>query len=281
MSDVGVLSCPVCRQRLAGDGSRVLCPEEHSFDIARAGYVNLTLGHGGRRRVGDTAEMVKARAEFLGAGHFAPVAGAVAEAVAAGHPGHGCLAELGSGTGAYLRAAHDLLAETAPGPPPAWGFDLSKAATSFSAPRHRDLGFAVADVESRVPLLDAAAGAVMAVFAPRPAAECARVIAPGGCLVAAFATPRHLEGLRRRWDLLSVGEGKLEALWERLAPWFAPDEAHTVEYEIELAPADVERLVAMGPNARHGGLSEPPTESTHEWVSVTVARFGRHQDPRP
>ncbi len=275
VSDVGLLSCPVCRHPLARDGSRVHCREAHSFDIARAGYVNLTLGDGGRRRVGDTAEMVKARAGFLDAGHLDPVCDAVAAAVAAGHPGRGCLAELGSGTGAHLRAAHDRLAQTAPGPPPAWGFDLSKAAASSSARRHRDLGFVVADVESQIPLLDASAGAVMAAFAPRPAAECARVLAPGGCLVAAFATPRHLERLRRRWNLLSVGEGKLEALSKRLEPWFTAGETQTVEYEIALAPADAERLVAMGPNARHGGLAEPPTETTRERISVTVARFLR------
>lgn len=194
VSDVGLLSCPVCRHPLARDGSRVHCREAHSFDIARAGYVNLTLGDGSRRRVGDTAEMVKARAGFLDAGYLDPVCDAVAAAVAAGHPGRGCLAELGSGTGAHLRAAHDRLAQTAPGPPPAWGFDLSKAAASSSARRHRDLGFVVADVESQIPLLDAAAGAVMAAFAPRPAAECARVLAPGGCLVAAFATPATSSG---------------------------------------------------------------------------------------
>ncbi len=251
------------------------CPTGHSFDTARAGYVNLTVGHGARGRVGDTAGMVQARAELLDTGLMAPVAAAVAQAVVAGHPGHGCLAELGSGTGAYLRAAHDLLAEAAGGPPCAWGFDLSKAAASASARRHRDLGFAVADVESRIPLLDSAAGALMAVFAPRPATECARVLVPGGCLVAAFATPLHLADLRRRWNLLSVGEGKLEALSKRLAPWFTPGEAGTVEYEIELAPADAERLVAMGPNARHGGLPEPPIETTREQVSVTVACFLR------
>ncbi len=251
------------------------CAEGHSFDIARAGYVNLALGHGPRQRVGDTAEMVKARAEFLDAGHLEPVAAAVAEAVAGGYPGSGCLAELGSGTGAYLRAASDRLAETAPEPLSAWGFDLSKPAASMSARRHRELGFAVADVESRIPLLDSAAGALMAVFAPRPAAECARVLAAGGCLVAAFATPRHLERLRDRWDLLSVGEGKLKRLSERLAPWFTPGEARTVEYELELAPADAERLVAMGPNARHGGLPEPITESASERISVTVAAFRR------
>jgi len=253
----------------------VHCTEGHSFDVARAGYVNLILGHGGRARMGDTGDMVRARAEFLDAGHMEPVAAAVAEAVAACHPGPGCLAELGSGTGAYLHAARERLAQTAPEPPCAWGFDLSKAAATVAARRHRDLGFAVADVASRIPLLDSAAGALIAVFAPRPAAECARVLAPGGCLVAAFATPLHLQGLRHRWDLLSVGEGKLEALTERLARWFRAGEARTVEYEIELAPADAERLVAMGPNARHGGLPEPPTETTRERISVTVARFQR------
>ncbi len=267
MIDVGVLSCPVCRQSLAAEGSRVHCPDRHSYDVAQAGYVNLTLGHGARARVGDSAEMVKARAELLDAGHLEPVGRAVAEAVARGHPGHGCLAELGSGTGAYLRAAHDLLAETAPRPPPAWGFDLSKAAASFSARRHRDLGFAVADVESRIPLLDASAGAVMAVFAPRPAAECARILAPGGSLVAAFATPRHLKRLRRRWGLLSVGEGKHEALSKRLAPWFTAGEAHTVEYEIDLSPADAERLVVMGPT--------PATEARGSRSQKTSASWSR------
>jgi len=253
----------------------VHCAEGHSFDTARAGYVNLVLGHGARGRVGDTAEMVQARTEFLDTGHMEPVAAAVADAVATCYPGHGCLAELGSGTGAYLRAARDLLVQTAPETSGAWGFDLSKAAASVSARRHRDLGFAVADVESRIPLLDSAAGALMAVFAPRPASECARVLAPGGCLVAGFATPLHLERLRGRWGLMSVGEGKLERLSERLAPWFTPGEARTVEYEIELAPAAAERLVAMGPNARHRGLPVPVTETTLERISVTVASFVR------
>lgn len=267
-----MLSCPVCGLALRRDGSRLHCPDRHSYDIARAGYVNLTLGHGARGRVGDTAEMVRARAAYLGAGHMKPVIVAVARAVSAAYPGRGCVAELGSGTGDYLKAARDLVAG---GQPAAWGFDLSKAAAGLAARRHRDIGFAVADVESRIPLTDSAAGALLAVFAPRPAAECARVLAPGGCLAAAFATPRHLEGLRERWRLLSVGEGKLDALSQRLAPWFAAAGAETVEYRVDLEPEDAARLVAMGPNARHGGLAATPAETTSELVSVTVATFIR------
>lgn len=48
-----------------------------------------------------------------------------------------------------------------------------------------------------------------------------------------------------------------------------------MEYELELAPEDAERLVDMGPNARHGGLAERPTETTRELISVTVATFIR------
>jgi hypothetical protein len=51
--------CQVCREsvRLAVD--RVVCRREHSFDLARQGYLNLAAG-GRRRSTGDTASMVAA-----------------------------------------------------------------------------------------------------------------------------------------------------------------------------------------------------------------------------
>ena len=228
--------------------------------------------------MGDSSDMVRARSAFLEAGHLAPVAAAVAQAAArtaARTASPGALAEIGCGTGHYLRATYDHLASSGRPPDGAYGFDLSKAAAAHASRRNRDLQFAVADVESQIPLLDAAATVLLSVFAPRPAAECARVLAPGGALVAAFATPRHLHGLRSRWGLLEVGPDKLARLSERLAGPFGPPVGHTIEYEIELAPADAERLVSMGPNARHGGVPGPIAEATREQVSVTVARFER------
>jgi 23S rRNA (guanine745-N1)-methyltransferase len=84
LSRLPVLLCPVCRQELqpVHDGGKgrvraLACPERHSFDAARQGYFNLLVGKGTAFE-SDTAEMVAARAAFLDAGHYGPLAGALA-----------------------------------------------------------------------------------------------------------------------------------------------------------------------------------------------------------
>ncbi len=73
------LCCPHCGEALTRAGGAVRCAAGHSFDVARQGYVDLTGA--GPRAAGDSAEMVAAREAFLAAGHFEPIAAAVAEEV--------------------------------------------------------------------------------------------------------------------------------------------------------------------------------------------------------
>jgi SAM-dependent methyltransferase len=260
----------------AADGS-ARCEQGHSFDYARSGYLNLTRATGDRPRSGDTAAMVEARAEFLAAGHYRPIADATVAAVtAADHPA-GALAEIGSGTGYYLDAAARVLREREQGLECAVGIDLSKPAAAYAARRHRDLEFVVADAEARIPLRDSAAAVVLSVFSPRPGAELGRVVCPGGELIVAFAVPRHLERLRERLDLIGIHEDKLDRLAERLEPWFDLASTAPVEYEIRLGAEDARRLVLMGPNAWHG-FDPTALEGEHtDLVSVIVARFRRSE----
>src|SRR5690606_17013079 len=85
------------------------CARGHSFDVARQGYVNLLVGPAPAGA--ETADMLTARAELLGAGHFAPVAAALAETAAALAPGWsdppGPVVDAGAGTGYYLSAVLD------------------------------------------------------------------------------------------------------------------------------------------------------------------------------
>ncbi|MGP3961371.1 putative RNA methyltransferase [Nonomuraea sp. 3N208] len=77
---VEYLICPVCRAGVRLDEEALRCANGHAFDVARQGYVSLLVGS---RPPGtaDSAAMVAARAEFLDAGHYAPLADAVAETV--------------------------------------------------------------------------------------------------------------------------------------------------------------------------------------------------------
>lgn len=271
------LSCPVCGGSLTDSEGSARCAEGHTFDYARSGYLNLARQSRGRGRIGDTAAMVRARDELLGTGHYEGIArGVVAAAREAGAEAT-VVAEIGSGTGYYLAAVVGALRESGPGPECAFGFDLAKPAAALASRRHPGLRFAVADAEIAIPLVDAAAGLVLSVFSPRPAAELARVTRPGGELVVACAGPRHLERLRERLSLMSIGEDKLERLTARLAPWFDPISTVPIEYEAEFAEDDARRLVEMGPNAWHDVDPGAMVGPLSDLVSVVVARFRRKQ----
>jgi 23S rRNA (guanine745-N1)-methyltransferase len=80
----------------------VTCGNGHSFDIARQGYISLTVPQRRPHR-GDTTNMVAAREAFLGAGFYEPIADAVVGAAFV----TGCVVELGAGTGYYLATLLD------------------------------------------------------------------------------------------------------------------------------------------------------------------------------
>src|SRR3954471_5567937 len=107
------LLCPVCRNslRAGGDGARTLvCGAGHSFDAAKQGYFNFLVGKGTAFEA-DTAQMVAARFDFLSAGHYQPLADAVAElaapALAGVREGRPAVLDAGTGTGHYLRTLLD------------------------------------------------------------------------------------------------------------------------------------------------------------------------------
>ena len=107
------LLCPVCRNSLrsGGDGARTLvCGAGHSFDAAKQGYFNFLVGKGTAFEA-DTAQMVAARFDFLSAGHYQPLADAVAElaapALAGVREGRPAVLDAGTGTGHYLRTLLD------------------------------------------------------------------------------------------------------------------------------------------------------------------------------
>src|SRR5260370_35441953 len=109
------LTCAYCGAALARRGGSVRCAAGHVFDIARPGYVSL-LPAGAKVAGGDTAAMVRARADFLAAGHFASLAdelGQAASSAAAAGDAAGGVGDGGGGPGHYLGAGPP------PGPPPA------------------------------------------------------------------------------------------------------------------------------------------------------------------
>ncbi|MFD0398123.1 putative RNA methyltransferase [Kitasatospora sp. NPDC127121] len=268
------LACPHCAQALTRHERALRCPAGHSFDLAKQGYVSLLAGdaHTG---TGDTAEMVAARADFLAAGHYRPIADALAEAAAAADP-EGLVADLGAGTGHYLAHVLDAL----PGRVGA-ALDISKFALRRAAKAHPRIGAVVCDAWRPLPLRDASAGLMLNVFAPRNGPEIRRVLRPGATLLLVSPTARHLRELVGALGLLSVDEEKQRRIDEKLGPYLTPAGQRQVEFTLRLGPDDVRTVVGMGPSAWHtdpdrlaAALAELP-DPVEVTASVTVAAYRR------
>ena len=240
---VGWLRCPHCVSRLSIVDGAARCSNRHSFDIARQGYLNL-LGGGRAVPAGDTAEMVGARADFLAAGHYAPITAALTDA-AAGAPAGGVL-DLGAGTGHHLAAVLTAAPDRV-----GLAVEVSKPALRRAARAHPRAAAIAADVWAGLPVADRAVTLVQSVFAPRNPAETHRVLADGGVLVVAAPTARHLGELVEALGLLRVAPDKRARLEASLADGFITAAAVEVEFELRLRHAEVHTAVRMGPNAWH------------------------------
>ncbi|MET8158167.1 putative RNA methyltransferase [Sphaerisporangium sp. NPDC005289] len=238
------LLCPVCRGDLALAGGVVRCGQGHAYDVAKQGYVSLLTGSAAPGTA-DTPPMVAARAAFLGAGHFAPLARRLRELVRP-VPGGGpaVILDAGAGTGHYL-------AEVMSPADTGIALDVSKHALKRAARAHPRIGAVVADVWRPLPVRDACADVLLNVFAPRNGPEFARVLRPGGTLAVVTPTSRHLAPLVEELGLLSVDDDKERRVGEALAGRFAEAGTFVEEAGMRLDHQAVETVAGMGPSAWH------------------------------
>lgn len=268
---VDLLRCPHCAGPLSITGRTVGCPSGHRFDLARQGYLNLLAS--AQPANADTAEMISARDRFLAAGHYRPLADAVADraAAAVGSVAAPVVAELGAGTGHHLARVLDRL-------PAAVGLatDVSVAAARRAARAHDRIGAVVADTWAGLPVADHRVDLLTVIFAPRNPAEFARLLRPGGRVIIAGPGPDHLAGLRDRLGLIGIEPDKQDRLLQAFDGHLRFLDHQRVRHTLRLTIDDVGALVRMGPNAHHrddrlpehlAGLTAPVQVDLDVWVT--------------
>lgn len=230
------LRCPVCRGPLLLTGRTLRCPKAHSFDLAREGYAHLLpIRKKHAADPGDGKEMVRARRAFLQAGYYAPFMQALA-GLCATLP-HGHIVDAGCGEGSYDRFLYDALRG-----PALIGFDLSREAVRLAARLLPEAAFCVGG-SFCAPVRDGWADLVVNIFSPMAPAEFARMLRPGGSLLYAVPTPRHLYGLKE----ILYDTPYENAVRETAYEGFAFRRAEEVTGTITLHGPAVQRLFAMTP----------------------------------
>jgi len=203
--------CPNCDQALIlqaeSQPQTYRCNNQHSFDLAREGYLNLLLAQNKRSRSpGDSDDMIRSRQRFLNAGYYQPLSDAIVAAVAKANTGpEQTVLDLGCGEGYYmqqLRVAFDKKADqqkvseekTSTQTLKLLGMDISKLAVRLAAKRKMDARLAVDSVYN-IPLFENRIDTAISVFSPISVEETARVLKPGGKLIMVGPGAEHLSGL--------------------------------------------------------------------------------------
>jgi 23S rRNA (guanine745-N1)-methyltransferase len=271
----GLLRCPVCRADLTGAPDALVCANRHRFDLARDGYVNLTVGRRPRAAAaGDTAEQLGHRAAFLDAGHFDPAIATLARQLAEdGAPLR--VLDAGCGTGHHLARVIDALSGALcgvlSGPTIGLGLDIAVAAARGAARRWRAHAFAVADLWAAWPVRDQAIDVVISSFAPKNFAETARVLRPGGRLAVIHPGPEHLIELVRRFGLIGQQTDKADRYRAAAARWIGPTMTLRARHRATLDDATVRAAILMGPNARHRATAALGSDAAAMAVTIDLA----------
>lgn len=236
--------CPLCHQLLTLTDRQWRCPQNHQFDHAKEGYVNLMpVQHKRSKQPGDSPEMMVSRRQFLDAGHYQPLRDQVAQLLDEILPvAASTLLDIGCGEGYYTAEVARRL--SVPRNIEVFGLDVAKVAIRNAAKRYRNVDFCVAS-SHRLPFGDQSLDAVLRIYAPCKAEELYRAVKPGGVVLTVAPGPRHLYQLKA---MIYSAVQLHDELDERLAGFERIDQ-QTLAYPMTLSGAEAFDLLQMTPFA--------------------------------
>ena len=253
------LLCPLCGETLTRQDRALICPNRHSFDIARQGYVNLLPVQQKRSlQPGDTKEQVLSRRAFLDGGFYAPIADALCK-LAQDHNCTGPILDIGCGEGYYsARLAESLGAELV-------GLDISKEAVRFAAGRYKNALWLCASA-ARLPVPDHSAGLITSLFALTMPEEFRRVLEPDGAYIQVLAAEDHLLSLKSIIypELTHKEKDSVPTL-----PGFRLAESRPLRFPFTVEGEQVQNLLSMTPHVYR--ISKAGADRLRQTATLTDA----------
>lgn len=196
-----ILICPVCAEPLSQYNKSYGCLNNHSFDKAKQGYVNLLLANQKNSlQPGDNKEMVASRLAFLKQDYYLSISQALNTIIyknislSINNP-YLNIADLGCGVGYYLSALKNYLNSNQYSAK-YWGIDISKEAIHSASQYDKTISWLVGSTNT-LPFASQSVDILLSVFAPIYAEEIKRVLAPNGRIFVITPASSHLLELRK------------------------------------------------------------------------------------
>lgn len=181
--------CPLCQQVLVLKNKSYRCENNHSFDKAKQGYVNLLpVQFKHSKEPGDNKAMVQARRAFLDKGYYQPLVDNMLVLYRKYSVESASVFDAGCGEGFYTHQ-HKTPENSV------YGVDIAKETIKIAAKRYQDCFFSVATL-SDLPFDDSHFDWLYSVYAPILEAEFTRIIKDNGYLLTVTPAENHLFELK-------------------------------------------------------------------------------------
>ena len=178
-----MMICPICKEILIKENRTFRCKNNHCFDMAKQGYVNLSRK---QKSSGDNKEMVQARTAFLEKNYYDFMRQRVAKIVK--EKQSRTLLDMGCGQG-YYTSCFDAEEK--------YGIDLAKDAIAYAARHDASCQYIVGSIFN-LPFENESMDVVTSIFTPIPEKEALRVLQKNGIFIVVGPGPRHCWELKQQ-----------------------------------------------------------------------------------
>jgi len=245
-----ILKCPVCNLNLAKHEKQYVCTNNHSYDIASKGYINLLLANQkNTKEPGDSKEMMEGRKDFLNKGYYDTFSEKLNEVIISNISGNNInILDAGCGEGYFLWRLKEAIYTNKPNYTirsivDFFGVDISKAAITYASQRDKKINFIVGS-NFNLPIMTNTIDIIIRNFAPSDESELTRVLCDTGKLIVVTPGIQHLYGLK---EILYINPRKHEEK-EISFEGFKLIGSTEVVYNIHVEDKEhVKNLIAMTP----------------------------------
>ena len=266
---MSIIICPYCKSALHDSTQKsYICENNHSFDVAKQGYINLLpVNQKKSKNPGDNEIMITARRNFLELGFYDPLIVSIKDLVAnklSFETKEIVAFDAGCGEGYYSEKALNNLPDL---DTKILGTDISKFAIKNAARKYKNNFYFVSSVYN-LPTTDASIDLILSVFSPIKAEEFKRILSIDGYVIVVTPAPNHLREMA-------------ELIYEKFRPHTVnAEEKLTTEFELVLNErttfkidiknsADLLSLLKMTPYYWSTGIERLENITNKDELSVT------------
>jgi len=242
-NNLSLFACPICQESMTiQEQGRMVCSANHSFDIAKQGYINM-LTHGAASKY--SKELFESRKTVIDSGIYDEIEDKIIELIA---PAQTVL-DTGCGEGSHL--ARIMAEKKGIGV----GIDIAKEGILAASRHYPEQIWCVGDL-AKSPFAKSSFDAILNMLSPANYEEFKRLLTPGGCVVKVVPQSRYLHELRAQLyadsDKESYSNDQIVARFkESFMEVSVKRITYTTPFATELIPALLE-MTPMGWHKKEG-----------------------------